>query len=337
VKPDRSGAVLIIHPGALGDLLLSLPAIRSLRTRYSDHRLVLLARSDIGGLLRDCGVVDGCRNIESDDLASLLAGPDRVTAPLRELLRNCVHVVAWLRDTEGALQATLRECGVGRISIGSATPCAGVHQSRRFLEVLGEDEADPKSTPQLVLPRAIQEAAFIYLQQRGLERGQSYIVCHPGSGSSHKCVAPDTMALVIQGLSEQECSPVIVGGPADQAAVLGLVARITDRLPVIQGQSLSTIAGVLAGARLFVGHDSGLTHLAAALGVPTVAIFGPTDPMQWAPLGAHVSVITGAPCACRTWEQVRRCSAKPCLAVSAETVVASCSTLLGRYRSVTKS
>jgi ADP-heptose:LPS heptosyltransferase len=145
------------------------------------------------------------------------------------------------------------------------------------------------------------------------------------------------MALVIERLSEQGCLPVIVGGPADQTAVLRLVARLPDRLPVIQGQSLSTVAGMLAEARLFVGHDSGLTHLAAALGVPTVAIFGPTDPAQWAPLGAHVSVITGAPCSCRTWEQVRRCSAKPCLSVSAETIVTACFALLGRYRSVTKS
>ncbi|ALA60030.1 glycosyltransferase family 9 protein [Nitrospira moscoviensis] len=337
MKSDHSRAVLIIHPGALGDLLLSLPAISSLRTRYSDHQLVLLARADIGGLLHACGVVDGCRNIDSDDLASLLAGPDQVTAPLRELLGNCVHVVAWLRDAEGALQATLRECGVERISIGAATPHSGVHQSRRFLEVLGENGADPKSPFQLILPRAIQEAAFTYLQQRGLERGQRYIVCHPGSGSSHKCVASDTMALVIERLSEQGCLPVIVGGPADQATVLRLVARLSARLPVIQGQSLSTIAGVLAGARLFVGHDSGLTHLAAALGIPTVAIFGPTDPAQWAPLGAHVSAITGAPCSCRTWEQVCRCSAKPCLSVSANTIGVTCSALLGRYRSVTKS
>jgi ADP-heptose:LPS heptosyltransferase len=110
-----------------------------------------------------------------------------------------------------------------------------------------------------------------------------------------------------------------------------------DDIPVIQGRPLSTVAGILAHTRLFIGHDSGLTHLSAAVLVPTVAVFGPTDPRQWAPRGRHVGVVTGLPCTCHGWERVRACEAKPCLSILPETIVAASLSLLDRYRTVTKS
>ena len=95
------------------------------------------------------------------------------------------------------------------------------------------------------------------------------------------------------------------------------------------------MAGVLAQAKLFVGHDSGLTHLAAALQVPTLAMFGPTDPLQWAPLGNHVRTVTGLSCSCPTWESVRACESKSCLTISTETIISRCLSLLNRDPSLT--
>jgi hypothetical protein len=81
---------------------------------------------------------------------------------------------------------------------------------------------------------------------------------------------------------------------------------------------------VLAQARLFVGQDSGVTHMAGLMGVRTVALFGPTDPDRWAPRGAHVSVMQGAPCLCQSWGDVSRCEGKPCLAMPQDHLVAIC-------------
>jgi ADP-heptose:LPS heptosyltransferase len=97
------------------------------------------------------------------------------------------------------------------------------------------------------------------------------------------------------------------------------------------------LAGVLAHARLFVGHDSGVTHLAAALHVPTVALFGPTDPVQWAPRGPHVFVVRGNLCTCRGSEQIRHCLERPCLPHSPEAIADVAVSALTRYQSVTKS
>ena len=137
------------------------------------------------------------------------------------------------------------------------------------------------------------------------------------------------MVTVIRRLRQQGLVPVIIGGPADDEAVGQVIQGGIHDVGVIQRQALTTIAGVLAQARLFVGHDSGLTHLAAALHVPTLAMFGPTDPLQWAPLGDHVRVVTGLSCSCATWEAVRACESKS-VTISADTIIGQCLSLLNR-------
>ncbi len=75
--------------------------------------------------------------------------------------------------------------------------------------------------------------------------------------------------------------PVLIGGPADDDALSRVADLCKGVPPVLQGEDLVSIAGALAHASLFVGYDSGLTHLAARLHRPTVALFGPTDPRRW--------------------------------------------------------
>jgi ADP-heptose:LPS heptosyltransferase len=91
---------------------------------------------------------------------------------------------------------------------------------------------------------------------------------------------------------------------------------------------LLSVAGVTAHASLFVGHDSGLTHLAARLHVPTLALFGPTDPRRWAPRGPHVTVLAGTACRCEGWDEIRACREKSCLQISAETILGTCERML---------
>jgi ADP-heptose:LPS heptosyltransferase len=334
--PARS--VLVIHPGALGDVLLSLPALTAIRRRYSGHRLILLAQSQIGQLLAVCGVVAHAVSTESDALASLMAGAEQLDLGLKALLQSCDHVVAWLSDRDGSLRATLENLHISRISIGSPQPCERVHQTRRFLEILGGAAVEAEGPPAyLALPDAVRTSAREYLRDLGVSVDRRYAVCHPGSGSPHKCITPEAMAAVIGDLQRGGIVPVIAEGPADEMVVGSVRALSWEEIPVVRERDLTRVAAVLQGASLFVGHDSGLTHLAAALEVPTVALFGPTDARQWAPSGAHVSIVTGAPCACPTWELVRACHAKPCLAIPTQTITSTCFSVLRRYHDVTKS
>jgi ADP-heptose:LPS heptosyltransferase len=144
------------------------------------------------------------------------------------------------------------------------------------------------------------------------------------------------MAATIRRLHEMELTPLIVGGPADDEIMKRLAEQGLDDVPVLQHPPLETLAGVLVHACVFLGHDSGVTHLAAALQVPTVALFGPTDPLQWAPRGGHVFIVRGGLCTCRDQAQVRACSDRPCLPSSPETMVETVTAALMRYHSVTK-
>src|SRR5262249_33676450 len=87
---------------------------------------------------------------------------------------------------------------------------------------------------------------------------------------------------------------------------------------------IMTAAGVLAHTDLFVGQDSGITHLAGLMGVRTIALFGPTDPDRWAPRGGHVTILQGSPCLCQLWGEVRRCGGEPCLEISRNDLLALC-------------
>lgn len=255
---------------------------------------------------------------------------------LQRLLHSCDYVGGWLRDSDGSLHSTLRGLGVRNICLKPASPCAGVHQSERFLAVISEEKYCEKPPSYLVIPQTFRGAGARVLQTAGVREGQDYVVCHPGSGSQHKCIPAETMAQAIDNLRHTGVTPVIVGGPADGEAVQR-VGKYCPGVPIIQEQNLTAMAGILAGCRLFLGHDSGLTHMAGAMQIPTIAIFGPTDPRQWAPLGAHVSVIAGPACSCPTWDQVRTCLSKPCLSVSGSVIIEACRSMLSRYPSVTKS
>jgi ADP-heptose:LPS heptosyltransferase len=118
------------------------------------------------------------------------------------------------------------------------------------------------------------------------------VILHPGAGSAAK-VWPGFPALA-RRLRDAAWPLVVVAGPADRAAVAAvLAAGIGDGL-IAREWALPRLAALFAEARALVGHDSGLSHLAAAVGCPTLALFGPTDPRVWAPVGGHVAVLQGA-------------------------------------------
>ena len=108
---------------------------------------------------------------------------------------------------------------------------------------------------------------------------------------------------------------MLLQGPADAAAVDAVRSRVRGRPPVVlRDDPPSRLKGVLARCGLFLGNDGGVTHLAALMGVPTVAVFGPSDPVRWAPRGPRVQVVRSpAPCSPCTAEALQECADRVCL------------------------
>lgn len=320
--------ILIVHPGALGDVLLALPSLRAARAGFPTHALVVVAGMEVGRLLRACAEIDTVIPLEAGALAELLAGPESVKPVLRGWLRRCDLAVCWMKDPDGKLHAALRELGAGRAIVRSpvSSGCEAVHQTARFLETVSDVVPVGTFERGLRLPHSILAGGRSRLAGLGAFRNQSLVAIHPGSGSRHKCCEPAVFAALVEWCRTNDLFPMLVGGPADEEMVERVSELCRPQPPVLQRLDLLSIAGGLAWADLFVGQDSGLTHLAAALLRPTVALFGPTESRRWAPRGSHVTILTGDPCRCQGqgWQAVQACAEKPCLQVPIERLSGAC-------------
>ena len=318
-------SLVIVHPGALGDVLLAVPAIRRLGARYNGREILLIAQGSIGRLLVTCGIVNHWMSWDGPGGAGLFSRGAPLPGELTTWLSRCDAAVAWLDNNKDALRGTFREFHIAQVWVQSPSSpvlCAK-HQSDRFLEIVEEPAGDGLSERFVQVSPGIVEAGSVCLERIGIPRGRSFVLVHPGSGSAHKCLHPITIADIIQGLDQKGLLTVVIEGPADQHAVEHVLKVIRPRPPILRNLELTALAGILVQARFCLGHDSGVTHLAALLGVRTVAVFGPTDPARWRPLGDHVTIVRGPSCLCPSWGDVRECHEKPCLGVPTDQIFTS--------------
>ena len=302
--------IVMIHPGGLGDVLLAVPAMVRLRTRFPNHCLALCAEGQVSKLLFACRIIDEWAFVQGRVCADLFAGADSVTGQLQIWLKDCDLAIGWMQDLDGTLKETLKAVGARKVVVESpfSTAILATHQCDRFLESIDEAPSDNEGDVLLTMSEPLLNLGGACLKTAGCVIGQLLVVIHPGSGSAHKFGA----------------IPVVLEGPADREPVERLLQLCVIPPIVLKGLDVRTVAGVLAQAQLFVGQDSGVTHMAGLMGVRTVALFGPTDPARWAPRGTHVTVVQGAPCLCQSWDEVSRCKNKPCLDIPPDHLVALC-------------
>jgi ADP-heptose:LPS heptosyltransferase len=322
--------IVMIHPGGLGDVLLAVPAMTRLRTRFPKHRLLLCAEDQVSMLLLACGIIDEWISVQGRVCADLFAGASSATGQVRTWLQDCDLAIGWMEDLDGKLSATLKAFGVRQVIVRSpfSTAIQATDQRDRFLEAINEAPSDDKGDVLLTVTEPLLHLGQACLEATGFSIGRPLVVIHPGSGSAHKCVAPEILASLVIALEISGATPVILEGPADREPVERFLKSCVNPPIILKGLNLLTVAGVLAQAQLFIGQDSGVTHMAGLIGVRTVALFGPTDPARWAPRGVHVTVVQGAPCLCESWNDVSRCEEKPCLKMPQDHLVALCLTHL---------
>ncbi len=324
----KKNCILIVHPGALGDVLLSLKALRCIKLTFPDQRIIWLGRYDVGKLLLVAGEVDECVSIDGQILADLFdCHLDRWSAVTRSILDSCTRIVCWLKDIDGDITKNFQLFGIESMIVCSPLDDSFSSQSveDRYLETLVSWNLN-----QEIDRKRLQVEDWSNTKYSGeesiipCEAFDQAIAIHPGSGSRHKCVDPTVLATVASRLlSVRNRKLYILSGPADGELVKSLCSLLpVNSFHVIEGHSLPFLVHFLSRVNLFIGHDSGLTHLAAICGIPSVVLFGPTDPCQWAPQGTKISVIQGSSCDCTNdWSRVRLCQDKPCLDIPVERIV----------------
>lgn len=247
---------LLIRPGAIGDCILSFPALRHLQTDYTE----IWISSPVVPLI---DFVDAVRPLASTGLDLVGVGDLEIPARLKQTLRTFDSIVSWYGANRPPFREALTSLGIP-CEFHAALPPADFngHATDFFVRQVGAPDGLVPCID--IQPVPLRDAVAI----------------HPFSGSLRKNWPLTSYAELAK------CLPVKtdwVCGPEEQ-------------LPdAMRFDNLRELAAWIARARLYIGNDSGITHLAAAVGVPTIAIFGPSSPGIWAPRGENVTVLHGNP------------------------------------------
>jgi len=318
--------VLIVHPGTLGDVLLAVEAIREIRKAFPSHHVVWVGQSEVGEFLLGCEEVHEVMGIEGPLLSQLFTGPPHMDEHVKAMLQRCTHCVCWMTDHDERISDNLQSFGIRYIiQSPQSSELMNVHQEERFLRTLhpwGIMAARARKRMPL-FNKDFTQSESDSLRSRFSFLHTPYFVIHPGSGSRHKCLDSSLFGKIAGRLLEQSgMTLVILSGPADECRVNSFLDEIPcGNSHLLSHQSLTTVAGILKEAAFYIGHDSGISHLAAGVGTPSIVLFGPTNSAYWAPRGDHVTVIQGPACQCVDWKQVQQCPLKPCLELSVDLIL----------------
>jgi ADP-heptose:LPS heptosyltransferase len=262
-------AFLISHRGALGDFLLTWPALIALRKKYCSHRFVGLGRPEYLKLARHFALFDEIHDCESRDLLDFYSAKS-----IPEFLKPLDLALCFM-EKDQVFEHFLRSIGVHSICLHPPFPKNGKwHVADYHCQILQHFSLPILKHTNLFLPMA--------------SRTENYVIIHPGSGSSRKNFDPEFYAFIAGELINMNLRDIrFVLGPLEK----NLRAVFKDRFTIIETSGLIELAENLSRSRLFIGNDSGVTHLAAFLGIPTLALFKSTAPAIWGTRGLRTENI----------------------------------------------
>jgi heptosyltransferase-3 len=268
------GRILVIRGGAIGDFILTLPALAALRKQFPQTHLAVLGYPRVAGLAGMAGSVNEVHSIEARALAGFFARRGELDAALSEWFGSFNIIVSYLYDPDGIFQEN-----VARVS--RAQFIAGPHRPDEELN-LHATEVFLKPLERLTIFGA-ETAPNLALGNQPSTRHT--LAVHPGSGGASKNW-PEArwLELLRRIATETNWRILLVGGEAEGERVQQLTPQMpADRLAVAFNEPLPDLARKLATCSAFVGHDSGITHLAAASGLCGLALWGRTKSEIWRP------------------------------------------------------
>ena len=280
------GKILVVRGGAIGDFILTLPAIAALRQQFPGAHLEVLGYPHITQLALAGGLVDGVQPIEARALASFFARNGELDDEFADYFSEFDLIVSYLYDPDEIFRTNIARCSGAQFIQGPHRPDEGkrVHATKVYLqplERLAIFDAEPVPRIHLAPPAS---------------HGSPRIALHPGSGSEKKNWPEEKWAALLQHLTHSTVLDLLlVGGEAEGERLERLAAALPPtRLEAAQSLPLAELARRLKGCMAFVGHDSGISHLAAALGVPCLVLWADTAEEVWRPQGERVKVLNNS-------------------------------------------
>lgn len=282
--------LLSIIPGAIGDFVLTLPAAAWLQSRLHPERMELwVARGNLP-LARSLGYVDTAEALQDTGIESY---PPRQECLRR--MRTFDRIISWWGSGNPEFVDRIRAIHTRVDFLGALPRQSGLHmiefRQTQLDRIFGSTPGFP-ATPRIGWTGEEERFAERFWAARPENPG---VALHPGASGPRKRWPARHFAEVGRSLSrDPNCRRLLLEGPLDGEAVKEVrhgLAEDSVHWETVRIDNLSRLAAVLSRCRLYIGNDSGITHLAAALGVRTIALFVDTDPRVWAPRGPRVEVL----------------------------------------------
>lgn len=298
--------ILVLFPGALGDFICFLPALDALA---SDGEVDLLARTEYADLVPP-GIRS--RSLERYEVSRLFVAGAEQEERLKRFFGSYSSVCSWMGSGQRDFVSRLEMLCGGKLRIFPFRPAdSRVPVVDYFLSCVGVTR--PKDFPPCIPVRAEASAWSEEFWRRCGLQGRKVLAFAPGSGAREKNWPFEFYLEVADWWKKKFAGEsLVILGPVEEE--LGRNGKDWEQVRVVGGLELAKLAALIRRCDLYLGNDSGVTHLASALGVETVALFGPTDPLEWAPYGRRITVITqNVECSPCPTQVMKSCPHRQCL------------------------
>lgn len=284
--------ILVLRGGAIGDFILTLPVLQALRDQWPNAFIELVGYTHVARLAEAGGLADKVRSLDEAGIARFFIPEVRLEPDVRDWISSFALTFNFLHDLDGVVCANLKAAGSPQVLYRS--PLVEEKHAADHLAVILEDLA---MYIQPAMPRLLLDATT---RERGRDRRQTsdiaapYAVIHPGSGNPRKNWPTERFLNLAKMLrTKHNITPLFIAGEADEEPI-GVIEADHHSWALINDMDLPECAAVLADAVIYVGNDSGISHLAAAVGTPSVVLMSSGRTATWAPRGDHVSMIKTA-------------------------------------------
>jgi heptosyltransferase-3 len=300
---------VILQPGAIGDCILTLPLAEFMKETVCRGGIDVIGRTEYTGILPGRSCVDAVRSMDSMELHRLFAGVREFEIEDGDSLMFAFAEYAWIAtflgepnsDFEQNLIFTANCSHSAEVMMLAMKPAAGLGKhvtdfyKEQFIEQSGLSPAEHKLAVGMPLirptPADLNKGKEI-LAEHGVMPTLKPVIIHPGSGGAQKCWQLDNFLSAARMLANEGIEVVFLLGPAEMERFgASAMAKIGAAGRLLTNLLLADVLAVLSCAAGFIGNDSGITHLSAALGVRTVAVFGPTEPAVYGPVGPAVTIL----------------------------------------------
>lgn len=335
--------ILVVRPCAIGDFVQTLPAIRSLRYRFPHAYIEILGNLSTIILAKNRFYANKIDRFDRQDISFLFSKENHIPESIEDYIRNFDLIISYLNDDDKVFMKNIIKIGVKNIINHNPLPIINrsgkqpnqlikldkkKHIIDHLLEpiiLLGIERSDLFRIAEIYLTENQKAFASDFINSIGKNNNKEKVVAiHPGSGSKKKNWSARRYSEVAKYLTSCGIKLLIISGPADETVISYISKDINmESVVVLKNMKLPAIAAILKRVDFYLGNDSGISHIAAAVNTPSLLMFGPTDPDVWAPKGKNTMVIrAGSACSPCHVDKMRNCYDQKCLKdVSVENVI----------------